>query len=490
MVRRVLIFGISSAVSRLSAIVLVPMYVRAMSVQEYGDLELLLSISALMVLVGGMQSESAVLRDHSELSSSGRSHAYAWCALLISALGCLATCGIMVAAAALSWLSASVADGRVFWLLLALALPSQVLGVQLTILRCSGSPWAFALLSFGDLVLGLALSVVCVGTLGLGVPGALLGLLGGKVVAVTLAWPWTFGWPAGDWHQRPLLTRMLRYGVPAIPAVVMGWVQTAGIRVALAACLDIRDVAVAGVAIRVAAIYGLAVSSFRMAWEPHAMSRLSGDDVDPSRFGREMSWYVVVMFLLAGASIVVAPGVTLALSTPEYVAAGPLACLFIAGQFWVGLQSIASMGIHGSRRTSLLFPVTSCAAISNVAAIVALAPWIGVYAAGAGFLLGSVVGVCLSAHFSNRLYSTRFDPVLLGWALLATTGFAVGWILFLARFPAARSEPLPMLGSIALGAGSLGVVASVLAWFGLHRSDLRDGLRILRTSILRSGGGR
>jgi O-antigen/teichoic acid export membrane protein len=148
------------------------------------------------------------------------------------------------------------------------------------------------------------------------------------------------------------------------------------------------------------------------------------------------------------------------------------------------------MGIHGSRRTSLLFPVTSCAAISNVAAIVALAPWIGVYAAGAGFLLGSVVGVCLSAHFSNRLYSTRFDPVLLGWALLATTGFAVGWILFLARFPAARSEPLPMLGSIALGAGSLGVVASVLAWFGLHRSDLRDGLRILRTSILRSGGGR
>jgi O-antigen/teichoic acid export membrane protein len=484
--RRALIFGISSAASRLAAIALVPVYVRSMSVQQYGDLELLLAVGALMVLIGGLQSESAVLRDHSDLSATGHSHAYAWCALLVSIGGCFATCGIMVAAAALSWLPASVVDGRVFWPLLALTLPSQVLGVQLTLLRCSGSPWAFALLSFGDLVLGLILSIVFVGMLEMGVPGALLGLLVGKVIAVTLAWPWTFGWPSAEWGEGPLLMRMLRYGIPAIPAVVVGWMQTAGIRVALAVCLEMRDVAVASVAMKVAAIYGLAVFSFRMAWEPHAMSRLSNRDVDPSQFRREASCYVVVMFLVAGAAIVAAPLVTLALGTHEYCAAGPLACLFIAGQFWAGLQSITSMGIHGSRRTGLLFPVASCAAIVNIASLLALAPWIGVYGAGVGFFLSSVVGVCLSAHFSNRSYSTRFDPVLLGWALLVTASFATGWILLLVRFPAAKSEPWPMLGSIAFGVASLGFATAILTWFGPCRTDLRDGLRVFRASIMRS----
>jgi hypothetical protein len=54
------------------------------------------------------------------------------------------------------------------------------------------------------------------------------------------------------------------------------------------------------------------------------------------------------------------------------------------------------------------------------------------------------------------------------------------------RFPAAKSEPWPMLGSIAFGVASLGFATAILTWFGPCRTDLRDGLRVFRASIMRS----
>lgn len=482
-IRRVLVYGVSSAASRLAAIVLVPLYVRSLSLEQFGDLELLLSIHALMVLLGGLQSESAVLRDYYEPGLVERPRGHGWNAVLMSTMGCAAACSAMLAAAGLGWLPPSMTSSTVLVPLMGLALPAQLLGVQLVMLRCADSRWRFVFLSFGDLVLGLGLTALFVVVLRMGVQGALLGLLGGKVIVVGLGWPWTFGWPGGQWLGWSVFRRMAAYGIPAVPAVFAGWVQNSGSRVILAASLGLEDVALAGLAIKVSSLFGIVVYSFRLAWEPHAMAGLSNPDGEAARYDRAMAWYIASMFVIAGLAILSAPATILLLTKPAYVAAGPLAALFIAGQFWAGLQSITSIGIHGARRTGMLLPVTAGGAALNTGVLLALAPWLGVYAAGAGFLAGSAFAAVLSARFSNRHYGTAFPGRSLAWTFVTTAVFPVGWILALDRVPAALHAAGPMLAVTAGGLVALVCIGGALVRFGLPVEHIRQGLCALRHTM-------
>lgn len=483
MIRRVLFYGMASACSRLAAIVLVPLYVSRLSMEELGDLELLLSIHALMVLLGGLQSESAILRYFYEPYQLDRPKGNGWNAILLSIVGCATTCGLILLGAFLGWLPPSMSNRAILFPLMGLVLPTQLLGVQLVILRCRDSVRHFAFVSISDLVLGLALSALFVVSLKMGVEGALLGLLCSKLILVSIAWPWTFGLPSGQCLRWTALKRMAAYGIPALPAVFVGWVQNAGNRVVLAALLGLDDVALAGVAIKVSSIFGMLVYSFRLAWEPYAMSSLTASIKDSVRYDREMTWYLACMFVVMGLAVIVAPVITLILTTPAYASAGSLAVLFIAAQFWVGLLSLTSIGIHGASRTKMLIPVTAGGAIINVGLLLILAPWIGVFAAGVGFLAGSVFSAVLAAHFSNRLYGTGFSMQPLAWCFGATIAFSSGWIYVTDRFQQATQEISSMLAVAAGTLFILGCISVVLILFGLPRRHIKDGLSVLRSAF-------
>ena len=185
-VRQFFIYGISGAASRLAAVVLVPLYTRTLSIGDYGELELLLAIHALILIVAGMQVESAVARDYFE-AKAGSSRALAWSALYLSLAGSALVALVLTALWLLGWLPA-IFSGKILWLLLAMTVPAQLFGVQLVILRFAGNPIFFALVSFCDLALCALFSAFYIVVMQLGVVGALYGVLSGKLVCVALAW--------------------------------------------------------------------------------------------------------------------------------------------------------------------------------------------------------------------------------------------------------------------------------------------------------------
>ena len=140
-------------------------------------------------------------------------------------------------------------------------------------------------------------------------------------------------------------------------AVLVNWLQSAGGRLLLALALSLSDVAVASIAIKVAAIYGFLVYSYRMAWEPYSVARFDAVDHDPGLFTRALEWYVLLMFIACGATALVAPYVARLLAPPEYAEAGVIAVYFLVGQFWIGMTNIVVVGINAARRTGLLLPV-------------------------------------------------------------------------------------------------------------------------------------
>lgn len=457
--RQFVIYGISGAASRLAAVVLVPLYTRTLSIAEYGQLEVLLAIHAVIVILAGMQLESAIARDYFEVEGAERdSHARGWWAIGLTAAGTAALTAIVLAV----WWFAGLrgtSSATVVGLLLALTLPAQLLGVQLVMLRFQGRQLLYALVSLSDLALSALFSAGFIVLLDLGIAGALLGMLTGKLVCVALAWAGTFGLPPRARPDPALAGRMLRYGLPSIPAVLIGWAQNAGNRLVLALALTLEDVAIAGIAIKVAAIFGFVVYSYRLAWEPFSMAKLGSLDDDPNVYNRALDWYVPTMFLACGFAVLLGPHIGRVLAPQSYAAGGWIAMFFMLGQFWVGLTNVLVIGIHRARQTAQLLPVYGWGALLNIGLLFATAPFVGVAAAGIGFLAGSVCSAFVARHYSNRHLETPFNARLLGWTVLATALLALAWLVFASH----GREAVGSLGAALLWlAGGLVVVMALV----------------------------
>ena len=424
--RALFVYGIAGAASRLVAVVLVPLYTRMLSATEYGQLEVLLAIHALIVILAGMQIESAVMRDYFDAKSSGQLCRLGWFAVQLTFVGALFLSIIIFVLSDFGWLPGDLDRGMLL-LLLGLTIPVQLLGIQQVMLRCEGRSLLFAVVSFSDLVLSALFSFVFIGMLGWHIEGALCGLLVGKSVCVIIAWRRTFNFPIWMRPEWSIGFRMLRYGLPATPAVIVSWLQNSGSRLLLAIPLALSDVAIAGVAIKVAAIYGFVMYSFRLAWEPFAMAKLAEIDSNPDVYSHSLEWYIVSMFMAAGVTVLFSPYIVAVLAPSEYAVAGAIAIFYIFGQFWVGMTNILLIGIHGSRLTFYLFPVYACGALVNVTLLLIAAPLIGVVAAGISFLAGSICSALLATYYSNKYFNTRFSGKVVGLSLIASVGFTAVW---------------------------------------------------------------
>lgn len=469
--KQILIYGVGGAASRLAAVLLVPLYTRTLSIDDYGNLEVLLALNALALLLGGMQSESAVARDYFDAKSTGSVPRLLWGSLLISVAGTVLVIAISMVVAALGLLPPEIV--RHFPLMLAITLPAQLLGIQQVAIRFNNTPVRFAALSFLDLTLSAVFSAWLILQLKLGITGALVGILSAKLVCCALAWPATFGLPTNAFPERPLLKSMLSYSVPTLPSVLLNWAQSTGSRALLALFVPFSQVGLAGIAMKVAALYAFLIYSFRLAWEPYAFQRLSDAD-SPDIFRRVLQWYVATMLLIAGGIVLLAPVIVAILAPAIYASAAPLVVFFVLGQFWIGAVSVLSIGIHGARVTSKLTQVYAAGAMLNLAILAIGTPIIGIVAAGVGSLLGSILSALIAAYYSNRFFALRFNPRLLAITAVGTLAFG-GVASLLQAFAQASGATFDHQVMAYSGtSAALAIMVLVLCRFGFDDYSLKN----------------
>jgi O-antigen/teichoic acid export membrane protein len=421
MIRQFLIYGAGGAASRLAAIFLVPLYTRTLSIDDYGQLEVLLALYMGGTLLIGLQSESAVARDYYEMRTAEERTALYWNGLAISMAG-FAALAALAGVAAIVGLAPDSFLPYLPWLL-PMALAAQLLGIQLVVLRFAGKPIFFAFLSFLDLALSGLLSAALILAFDLGITGALGGILAAKCVAVAIAWPSTFSLRGGR-LSAAAARRMLAYALPTMPSVLMNWLQTTGSRVVLAFFFSLAAVGLVGVAIKIAALYGFLTYSFRLAWEPYSFAKLNAVKDDPALYDRAFQWYVLIMFLTAVAATALSPAILSILAPPIYSEAVRLAGFFIMAQFWVGSISILAIGIHGARVTALLTVVYGAGAALFLFLIAILAGPMGPAAAAIGTLASAILSALIAAHYSARHFGIRFGGSALALAILSSVIFA------------------------------------------------------------------
>lgn len=412
-----LVYVIGSAVNSAALFLLVPYLVNTLTPAEYGAWSIFeVAILLLnMVMLAGL--EVGLMREYWFLENDHLRAQLAGSVLLVIALwgGILFVSGTLLVASGVHFFLPG--DPFILTEVLAIAWLEALFSLFLTLFRIREDALTFVLLSVGRMVLFMGLSIGLV-HFGYGLPGALLGRLGGTVLVLggAIALGFRYISLSLDWEG---LKRVLRYGLPLFPTNLASYVLLASDRYILQHFSSLESVAIYTFAYKIATTLDVLITRpFALDWAPRRFKIAT--QPDPSRkYAQALSLYLWAAIFFSLCVVALTPALYRWVAPREYWPGMKLVPIILLAYLIYGLSYPLNVGIMLKDRTQYL-PV-----IGGIAAMVCLGLnfwWIPLYGpSGAAWAIVTAYGVWTAgiAWLSLKLYPIRYSLRQAGFILLA-----------------------------------------------------------------------
>ncbi|TML83986.1 MAG: hypothetical protein E6G08_18645 [Actinobacteria bacterium] len=434
------IYGIGGLVSRVLAVLLLPLYTHYLSDADYGRIETLVAASTVLVIVLRMGISSAFFRFYFDSTDPERRTLVVrtsfWFTMAMATLGLVL--GVLLApqiadALNLGGHSANLVRAA------AVGLWAQMNYEQLTSLfRVEERSVQFVFASLANILITVAATVILVVGFHKGPLGVLVGNFLGTlcVYVVLLAYR---RYQLGFQFDGRLLRAMNRFGMPLVPSALALWAINFIDRFFVGQFKGQAEVGVYSVAVRISSAVVFLLIAFRTAWPAFAYS--IEDDREAKRTYAFVLTYLVVVACWASLALgALAPWIVDALTAPRFHRAHEaVALLAFAAAAYAG-YTVLAIGSGRARRTQLNWVITGIAAAVNVGLNVALIPPYG--------MIGAAIATAASyvTLFAGMVvYAQRVYPVAYQWRrVLTAAAVAVGLTV------AARATGAPLAVSLVL----------------------------------------
>ena len=415
------IYGLGGLVSRILAVLLLPLYTTYLEPEDYGNVETLVALTAVLVTLLRAGIGSAFFRfyfDRPDDPDARRTvlRTSFWFTMTMATAGLAAGMLLAPQIADLLELQSATLVRAAF-----VGLWAQMNYEQLTSLfRVEERSLAFVAATLANLLVTVAATVVLVVALEQGALGVIVGnFVGTLTVYVALV-----GYRREQLAlelSRPLLREMQRFGLPLVPSGLALWALNFSDRFFLAKLAGQADVGRYSIGVRVASALVLLIVAFRTAWPAFAYS------IEDDREARRTYGYVLTYLLFAASWVALALSllspwlVRLLARDPDFwEGSRVVAPLAFSGVAWAGYVCVA-IGVGRARRTQFNWVVTGAAAAVNFALNVALIPRYGIMGAAVATVAAFTLMFLVMAWHAQRVY-----PVPYQWRRVATVvGVAV-----------------------------------------------------------------
>jgi O-antigen/teichoic acid export membrane protein len=427
LVSQSLIYGLGGLISRVLSVLLLPLYTSYLHGRDYGRVETLTAMSAVLVVVLRLGISSAFFRYY--FDSPEREHR-----VRVVRTSFWFTMGSATLGLAAGWIAAQpVADALSLghgqaWLVRAafVGLWAQMNYEQLTSLfRVEERPILFTFATLANLLVTVGATVVLVvhfheRALGV-VVGNFIGTL--SVYLVLLGYR---RYQLGLQFDRRLFREMNRFGLPLVPSQLALWALAFSDRFFIAKFKGQTEVGHYSVGVRIASAALLLLAAFRLAWPAFAYS-IEDEDEAKRTYGFVLTYLLFVFSWLALTLGLLAPWlVRLLTGRAEFHEGSRVVPLTAFALTALGGYIVVSIGIGRARKTQFNWVVTGIAAAIDIALNLALVPSFGMIGAAiSGAVAYSSMFVLMSLH-AQRVY-----PVPYQWRRVAlVVGTAVGLTAF------------------------------------------------------------
>jgi O-antigen/teichoic acid export membrane protein len=416
------IYGLGGIVSRVIALFLLPLYTRYLTPADYGAIETLLALAAVLVTVLRLGISSAFFRFYFDATDDGGRTTVVrtsfWFTMASATVGLAA--GLLLAGPISQLLFDS--DHRTGLVRAAfVGLWAQMNYEQLTSLfRVEERSVHFVLATLANLLITVAATVVLVVGLDQGALGVVVGNFTGTltVYAVLLLYR---RYQLGLEFSRPLLREMNRFGIPLVPSALALWATNFSDRLFLVKLTDVREVGVYSIGVRIASALVLLLTAFRTAWPAFAYS-IQDDGEARRTYGFVLTYLIFLASWLALTLGLLSPWLVRLLTTPEfYSASRVVAPLAFAGVAFAG-YIVMAIGVGRARRTQFNWVVTGAGAAVNVALNLILIPPYGMMGAAVAMVAAFTTMFLGMTWNAQSVYRVPYQ-----WRRVATVaGTAVG----------------------------------------------------------------
>jgi O-antigen/teichoic acid export membrane protein len=375
--RHSMIYGLGSIVARILGVLLLPLYTRYLSPSDYGLIETLIALSAVLSALVAQAMKSAFFRFYFDSAEPERRLVVVRTAFwyVMAASTAVLIAGVALAQP-ISWLLFHTRshDGLVIAAFIGLWAAMNY-DLMTSLFRVEQRSTAYVIATLANVAITIAGTVLLVVVFDQGPLGVLVGNFTGTLIvyAALLAYS---RHALGLQFDRRLYRAMNRFGLPLVPSAVALWLTNSSDRFFLVKLTDTHEVGLYSIGVRVASAIVLLLTAFRMAWPAFAYS--IEDDREAQRTYSFVLTYVVYLccWLALGLGLL-APWILKVITTRPFYPAENVVAPLAFGVAAFGAYIVVQIGTGRSRKTRTNWVVTGAAAVLNIALNFALVPSYG-----------------------------------------------------------------------------------------------------------------
>lgn len=473
-IKHALVYALGTLLSRVISIIMLPVYTRFLSPEDYGVMTLVEMTLDVLALLAGTQLVLGIFRFYHKADTEEDRRAVVSTAFLTLTASYLVVGTLAFVSA--GWLSQLVFGSDEHALLIRVAAANLVsqslLLVPISFARVRDLSKLVVGSSLAKLVLALGLNILFVVGMRWGIMGIFLSsLITNTLVGGAMVW-WLVrrvGVTFSTTHVRSLV----RYGIPMVGMQVATFAATFGDRFFLQATGDTAAVGLYNMAYQFGFMLAvLGFSPFDQVWGPKRFEIARRDDRDEVLSEGFLFMNLWLIWLAAACSLFILDFFRI-LTTPEFYPASrfvhPILLAFVF-QCWASVQDI---GILVREKTEYLTLANWIAAAVALSGFALLIPRYGAMGAASATIISFFTRWVLTYRFSQRLWRVHYDwaPVL-RLALYAGVAVAAGLAL----------PPLGLVPSILARSLLLAVLTGAIGYGGVLTADQRARVwRLLHT---------
>lgn len=401
----------ASVASKLVAVFLLPVYTGALSPADYGAAEVMLASVIAISIVVRLGLIESLLRfyylpdvDRPEVVRTGFAALF-WTTTVISAI-CL------VLAEPISELILEQPDAELGRLAVLGLWTLTLWEYALTLLRVDERARAYFTLTLLNVLATIPVTVFFVVVRDDGAAGILIGTFG--TGAVFLVWQlWRERHRLALWFQTPLLRRMIRFGLPTMPAELSLYSLNFIDRILIVRLAGLAEAGLYALAIKFAQAINVLARGFQLAWPPLAYS-IADDEEARRAYSLVFTWFAAVCAFAVAGLWLLSRWIVDLLAAAEYFAAYEAVGLVATGIALYSLYLVLVVILGRTGRTEFNLPATIAGTVVNVVLNLILIPSHGIVGAGIALVASYAVILVLMYVLTQRLF-----PVPYEWGRLA-----------------------------------------------------------------------
>lgn len=424
-----LIYGIASSISKFIGVFMVPIYTRVFSPADYGVIDLISIVISLASIVGMLQIESAISRYYYEIKNEVERIKYIstafWTILIFSIIILII---VYISAGLISrLLFNSIKYNTVIYLAVFIIPVSNLFAFFSVIIRFQKKPLQYIVFVTIQLVLTVSVSIWLVVYEKIGIIGAFYGQMIG-FSASALAMLIYLKKVVSFTFDYDILKKLYKYSLPLVPAVGGSWINSYANRFVMLGYLSITDIGLYTIALKIASIFKIGESAFRMAWGPLLWETIGNlRHRETLKEIAKLVTYIIFSIVIIAAFF--SKDALYFLTTKEYYKAAPLIGILC---FSLGLTiMVQTIGLGPSivKKTIYNTIIYFMSISVNVASLFVFVPAFGIIGVAFSLFLSSFSLYVLAWYNSERLYYIGFDKLPFIVSFIITILF-VGWSTF------------------------------------------------------------